>query len=69
MLIETHCHTKERSPCSEITAFDLIRRAMAKGLQGVVLTDHHYLWSDADLNELRRELKCPAEFVLLSGPK
>jgi predicted metal-dependent phosphoesterase TrpH len=67
MLIETHCHTKERSPCSEITAFDLIRRAMAKGLQGVVLTDHHYLWSDADLNELRRELKCPAEFVLLSG--
>lgn len=67
MLIEPHCHTKEHSPCSEIAALDLVKTAMAKGLHGVVLTDHHYLWSDAELEELRNVSNCPAEFALFAG--
>jgi predicted metal-dependent phosphoesterase TrpH len=66
-LIEIHCHTKEHSPCSEIGACDLVTRAVDKGLEGVVLTDHHYLWSEDQLQNLRKVSCCPNYFVIRSG--
>ncbi len=66
-LIEIHCHTKEHSPCSEIYAKDLIARAIDKRLNGVVLTDHHYLWGEDELQELREVTGCRDDFVVLSG--
>lgn len=67
MILEIHCHTQEHSPCSEISAGDLISRAIDAGLQGVVLTDHHYQWSDEELQNLLQESDIPAGFVLLTG--
>ena len=66
-LIEIHCHTKEHSPCSEIHAKDLISKAIDKRLNGVVLTDHHYLWGETELQELREVSRCRDDFVVLSG--
>lgn len=67
MLIEMHCHTAEYSPCSEVAAIDLLRQCRARGVDGVVFTDHHYLWPESDLEALHREARLPATFLLLSG--
>lgn len=67
MLIEMHCHTAEHSSCSTVSAVDLIRRVQARGLQGVVLTDHHYRWTEPELRELRRVACVPDHFLLFTG--
>lgn len=67
MLIEMHCHTAEHSPCSAVSAVELVRQVFAKNLQGIVLTDHHYLWSEDELKELRRSSEVPDHFLVLSG--
>lgn len=67
MLLEMHAHTQEHSTCSHVGAVELVRRVFAKGLQGIVLTDHHYLWPAADLAALRRQVGIPEHFLLLSG--
>jgi len=67
MLIEMHCHTAEYSPCSEVAAVDLVRQVHARGLSGIVFTDHHYLWPEPDLAALRRATRLPDSFLLLSG--
>lgn len=66
-LLEMHCHTSERSPCSHIRARDLVRQVEAKQLQGLVITDHHSCWTDDELKELRREAGVPDHFLILSG--
>lgn len=67
MLLEMHSHTAEHSRCSSIPAAELVRQAFAKGLQGIVFTDHHYLWSDEELLQVRREGAVPDHFLILSG--
>jgi hypothetical protein len=67
MLIEMHCHTEEHSRCSFVSAADLVRRIHAKGLQGIVLTDHHYLWPEKGLEALRRRAGVPEHFLIFSG--
>jgi predicted metal-dependent phosphoesterase TrpH len=67
MLIEMHCHTTEHSPCSSIPAVDLVRQVFGKGLQAIVLTDHHYLWPDHELAALRKAAGVPDHFRILSG--
>ncbi|MGE5312029.1 MAG: phosphotransferase [Nitrospirota bacterium] len=67
MLLELHCHTAEQSRCSVVGAVDLIRQVHAKGLQGLVFTDHHYLWPADELREVRRAAGVPDHFLILSG--
>ncbi len=67
MLIEIHSHTREHSECSHISALTLVQEVREKGLQGLVLTDHHYLWPSEDLAALRKKAKLEDHFVLLSG--
>ena len=67
MLLEMHCHSSEHSGCSGVTALTLVRQACAKGLQGIVLTDHQYLWPSQALKSLRREAAVPDHFLILSG--
>lgn len=67
MLIEMHCHSSEHSSCSSVSALELVQSVYAKKLQGLVLTDHHFLWSEAELAELRRKAGLPDQFVILSG--
>lgn len=67
MIIEMHSHTAERSSCSHVAAADLVRRAFEQGLQGIVLTDHHYFWPPEELEKLRRRSQVPNYFLLASG--
>src|SRR6266498_254087 len=67
MLIEMHSHTAEHSSCSTVSALELVRQVFLRGLQGIVLTDHHYLWSPSDLAELKRAAEVPEHFLLLAG--
>lgn len=67
MLLELHCHTSERSPCSHISAAELAVAIHTRGLGGIVFTDHSYLWPDDEINELRARLVLPGDFVILSG--
>jgi predicted metal-dependent phosphoesterase TrpH len=66
MLLEMHAHSAEYSACSSVSAKDLIRQVCAKGLDGIVLTDHHHLWSPEALRHLRRATKVPEHFLILS---
>jgi len=67
VLFEMHCHTSEHSSCSSVSAVDLVRQVFARGLQGIVLTDHHYLWSEDELDLLREASGVPDHFRILSG--
>lgn len=67
MLAEMHCHTCEKSVCSRATAADLVKRVYKIGFQTIVLTDHHYLWNESELGEIRRQSGVPDHFVILSG--
>lgn len=67
MLLELHCHTSEHSACSHVRAVEHVREAMGLGLDGLVITDHHYLWFDEELEDLRRLSGAPRGFLLLSG--
>jgi len=50
---DMHLHTKRHSPDSAINPFSLVRRAQQLGLTGVVITEHDWLWSEKELDELR----------------
>lgn len=67
MLLEMHCHTAEKSACSSVSAVDLVRRVQARGLQGIVLTDHHALWHPDELRVVRRNAGVPDHFLILAA--
>ena len=67
MLLEIHCHTSEKSSCSFVKAIDLIARALEAGMDGIVFTDHHYLWSSEELAEIKAQSGVPDHFLVLSG--
>jgi aminoglycoside phosphotransferase (APT) family kinase protein/predicted metal-dependent phosphoesterase TrpH len=67
MLIEMHAHSKEHSRCSSVPAAELVKQVLAKGLQGIVLTDHHHLWDEDELLAVRRAAAVPDHFLILTG--
>jgi 3',5'-nucleoside bisphosphate phosphatase len=67
MIFEMHCHTAEHSGCSHVSAVDVVQHNFDIDLQGTVLTDHHYLWQPEEIEELRRKLKVPDYYLILSG--
>lgn len=50
--IDHHIHTTRHSPDSIIEPEELIDRAKATGLDGVVITEHDRLWDEEELSEL-----------------
>ncbi len=50
---DLHMHTIRHSPDSAIDPMALVRRARALGLDGVVITEHDWLWTEEELDELR----------------
>ena len=50
---DMHLHTSRHSPDSAINPFSLTRQAYQLGLSGVVITEHDWLWSAEELEELR----------------
>ena len=67
MILEIHCHTSEKSKCSVVGAGDLVARAFAEGMDGIVITDHHYLWSAEELRKIKIGAGVPDHFPVLSG--
>lgn len=67
MLLEIHCHTSKYSKCSQVDPVSLVRQVVRKELQGLVITEHQRLWTDEELNELRRSAEVENHFLILSG--
>ncbi len=67
MLLEIHAHTKKYSPCSRIDPVALVRRVSAQKLQGVLITEHHYLWTPHEIDELRTTSGAERNFVILAA--
>jgi hypothetical protein len=61
-----HLHTSRYSGDSVIDPFKLIPQAASRGLHGVVITEHHHVWPQEELDELLAEADIPG-FVLLAG--
>lgn len=66
LIIDLHLHTRRHSACSVIDESRLIERAVKAGLDGLVITEHHYQWSRRELDELVASSAHPG-FLLLAG--
>jgi predicted metal-dependent phosphoesterase TrpH len=64
MKFDLHIHTARHSPDSAIDPFALVRRAKEVGLDGIVITEHDFLWTEAELKELRA---AQPDLVILAG--
>jgi predicted metal-dependent phosphoesterase TrpH len=53
MKFDLHIHTTRHSPDSQMDPFALVRRACELKLDGVVITEHDWLWTEEELEELR----------------
>jgi predicted metal-dependent phosphoesterase TrpH len=53
MKFDLHLHTNRHSPDSDMDPFAMLRRARQIGLDGVVITEHDWLWTEPELEELR----------------
>jgi predicted metal-dependent phosphoesterase TrpH len=53
MKFDLHLHTTRHSPDSVMDPFVLLRRAREIGLDGVVITEHDWLWTEQELEVLR----------------
>ena len=53
MKFDLHMHTTRHSPDSVMDPLDLVRRAREIGLDGVVITEHDWLWTPEEVDELQ----------------
>jgi predicted metal-dependent phosphoesterase TrpH len=53
MKFDLHLHTTRHSPDSEMDPLAMLRRARQIGLDGVVITEHDWLWTEPELAVLR----------------
>ena len=54
MRIDCHLHTARYSPCSRLEPFTACQRALERGLDAVVITEHQRQWPADELADLRR---------------
>jgi len=66
-VLDIHLHTQRHSGDSVMDERELYRYAKRAGLDGVVITEHHFQWPEEELRELREEILAPPNFVLLAG--
>ncbi len=64
MKFDLHIHTSRHSPDSRMDPFAMCRRAETIGLDGVVITEHDWLWTEKELTELRHK---HTGLVILAG--
>jgi hypothetical protein len=63
---DLHLHTRQYSRCSRIDPDRLLRQAEKVGLDGLVITEHHYQWHDDELQDLVARSGVPG-LVVLAG--
>lgn len=61
---DLHIHTNRHSPDSAIDPVALLRRAQFLGLSGVVITEHDWLWTPEEIDELQA---CVPEVHVFAG--
>jgi predicted metal-dependent phosphoesterase TrpH len=54
MNFDLHLHTSRHSLDSIMTPESMVRQARVIGLDGVVITEHDWLWTQEELDQLRR---------------
>jgi predicted metal-dependent phosphoesterase TrpH len=64
MKFDLHLHTTRHSADSQMDPLAMLRRARELGLDGVVITEHDWLWTEAELDDLRA---AAAGVMVLSG--
>ncbi|MCS6863878.1 MAG: PHP domain-containing protein [Gemmataceae bacterium] len=53
MKFDLHLHTARHSPDATSDPYELVQAAIQAGLDGIVITEHDYLWTESELDELR----------------
>jgi predicted metal-dependent phosphoesterase TrpH len=53
--MDLHLHSSPESPCSTIRVYEQILDAKNVGINGIVLTDHNYIWPEEKIRELRKK--------------
>ena len=64
MKFDLHMHTARHSHDAETDPFDLVRSAIEAGLDGIVITEHDFMWTEPELEELRA---FAPQLVILAG--
>ena len=59
MLIDLHCHTRPLSACSALDIHQLVAAAVARGIEGVCLTEHDRSWPAHELEAARASSPIP----------
>lgn len=54
MKVDIHVHTSKYSECAKADPTAMVQAAVAAGLDGIVLTEHNYLWSKQELEDLQQ---------------
>ena len=66
LTFDIHLHTSRYSRDSKLDPEKLVQQAVRTGLDGVVITEHHHVWNDEELQELVTQSDEPG-FILLAG--
>ena len=66
MYIDLHVHTRRYSVCSNLDPKDMVKRALALGIDGLAIVEHHVLWSQQEVDELKEETGA-GPLVILRG--
>jgi predicted metal-dependent phosphoesterase TrpH len=53
MKFDLHMHTARHSHDADSDPFELVQAAIRAGLDGIVITEHDWLWTEPELDELR----------------
>ena len=64
MKFDLHIHTRRYSPDAVTNPYELVHAALAAGLDGIVITEHDWLWPERELEELRA---AAPQLVILAG--
>lgn len=65
-LIDTHVHSRRYSLCGTQSMEENIRQAVALGLHGFCITEHHHRWDEEEIQEVKRHAG-HEELVVLPG--
>ena len=64
MRVDVHVHTNKHSGCAVSSPEEMVRAAIAAGLDAIVLTEHDYMWEKDELGRLQKGFP---EIMIFSG--